>query len=171
MKLENVLAAQMCNFTILTIHNALTCLLKHFKKIHLTMTTKRQKKTMARTTIIFLEKKNHELIVMNDAPGLTDKSNGFSNFLTVIGKFGYISLYIFHIIYVPKSIWQMILSQTKVSNIFPSSIHLVKRVEQDSNSLVFRTNSMINVTKNGGTKICKAAQKVFGKTKRSKRKN
>ena len=59
----------------------------------------------------------------------------------------------------------MILSQTKVSNIFPSSIHLVKRVEQDSNSLVFRTNSVINVTKNGRTKICKAAQKIFGKTK------
>ena len=61
---------------------------------------------------------------MNDVPGLADKSNGFSNFLTVIGKFGYICLYIFYIIYVPKPIWQMILSQTKVFNIFPSSIHL-----------------------------------------------
>ena len=33
MKLENVFATQMSNFTILTIYQTLTYLLKHFKKI------------------------------------------------------------------------------------------------------------------------------------------
>ena len=84
-------------------------LLKHFKKIHLTMTTKRQKKTMTTTIVTFLErKKNDKLIVMDDASGLADKSNDFSTFLTVSRKFGFICLYIFHIIYPSKSIWQMI---------------------------------------------------------------
>ena len=61
---------------------------------------------------------------MEDVLGLADKSNYFSNFLTVSQKFDYICLYIFHIIYPTKSIWQMILSQTKIFNIFPYSIQL-----------------------------------------------
>ena len=73
------------------------------------MTTKRQKKTMTATIVIFLEKKEFDkLIVKDDGSGLEDKSNDFSNFLTVSRKFGYICLYIFHIIYPSKSIWQMI---------------------------------------------------------------
>ena len=44
------------------------------------------------------------------------------NFLTVSQKFGYICLYNFHIIYPTKSIWQMILSQTKIFNIFSSPL-------------------------------------------------
>ena len=60
---------------------------------------------------IFGENKNFDkLIVMDDVSGLADKSNHFANFLTVNRKFGYICLYIFHIIYPTKSIWQMILS-------------------------------------------------------------
>ena len=61
---------------------------------------------------------------MDNVSNLADKSNHFSNFLTVSRKFGYICLYIFHVIYPTKSIWQMILSQTKIFNIFPSSIQL-----------------------------------------------
>ena len=61
---------------------------------------------------------------MVDASSLAGKSNGFSDFLTVRRRFSYICLYIFHIIYPTKSIWQMILSQKKVVNIFPSSIQL-----------------------------------------------
>ena len=61
---------------------------------------------------------------MDDVSGLADKSNDFNNFLTVSRKFGYICLYIFHIIYLTKSIWQMILSQTKIFNILPSSVQL-----------------------------------------------
>ena len=73
---------------------------------------------------IFGEKKIDKLILMNDVSGLADKSNDFSNFLTVNQKSGYICLYIFHIIYLSKSIWQMILSQTKVFKVFSSSIQL-----------------------------------------------
>ena len=67
-------------------------------------------------------KKFDKLIVRDDVSGLADKSNNFANFLTISRKFGYICLYIFHIIYLTKSIWQMILSQTKTFNIFPSTI-------------------------------------------------
>ena len=61
---------------------------------------------------------------MENVLGLEDKSNDFSNFLTVSQKFVYICLYILHTIYLSKSIWQMILSHTKNFNIFPSSIQL-----------------------------------------------
>ena len=60
---------------------------------------------------------------MDDVSGLADKSNEFSNFLTVIQKVAYICLYIFHIIYPIKSTWQMILSQTNNFNIFLSRKH------------------------------------------------
>ena len=61
---------------------------------------------------------------MDDVSGLAEKSNNFADFLTVSRKFGCICLYIFNIIYPTKSIWQMILSQTKSFNIFPSTIQL-----------------------------------------------
>ena len=48
----------------------------------------------------------------------------FCKFFTVSPKFGYICLYIFHIIFLTKSIRQMVLSQTKIFNIFPSTIQL-----------------------------------------------
>ena len=55
---------------------------------------------------------------MDYVSGLADKSNDFSNFLTVSRKFGYICLYIFHIIYPTK------ISQTKIFDIFPLLIQL-----------------------------------------------
>ena len=60
---------------------------------------------------------------MDDVSGLADKSSDFSSFLTVSRKFGYISLYIFHILYPNKSP-RLITSQTKILNIFPLSIQL-----------------------------------------------
>ena len=71
---------------------------------------------------------------MDNVSGLTDKSNDFNNFLTVSQKLGYICMYIFHIIYPIKSIWQMMLSQTKMFNIFLSSIEL-------GNMLKYLTNN------------------------------
>ena len=65
-----------------------------------------------------------KLIVMDYVSGLADKSNDFSNFLSVSRKFGYICLYIFHTIYPTKSIWQGTLSQTKIFDIFPLLIQL-----------------------------------------------
>ena len=61
---------------------------------------------------------------MDNVSGLVDKPNEFSNFLTVSRKCDYTCLYIFHIIYWSKSVWQIILSQTKIFNVFPSAIQL-----------------------------------------------
>ena len=63
---------------------------------------------------IFGEKKIDKLIVMDDVPDLADKLNDSSNILTASRKF---VCTFFHIIYLSKSIWQMILSQTKIFNI------------------------------------------------------
>ena len=58
------------------------------------------------------------LIVMEDVSGLADKSNEFSNFLTLSRKSGYSCLYIFHIIFPNRSTWQMILAQRKIFHRF-----------------------------------------------------
>ena len=122
--MKNVPNILMSNFTILMTWTTLTYLLRNFRKKQQT-TTKRQITITINNCITFGEnKKFDKLIVMDNVSGLADKSNDFSNFLTVSRKFGYICLYIFHIIYPAKSIWQMILSQTKIFNIFPSSIQL-----------------------------------------------
>ena len=54
--------------------------------------------------------------------GLADKSETFVNFLTISRKFGITFVYIFHTIYPTRKNQQMILSQTKIFNIFTSSI-------------------------------------------------
>ena len=64
----------------------------------------------------------NKLIVMDDVSGLADKSNNFANFLTVPRKFNFTCVYVFHTIYPTRSNWQMILSQTKIFNIFPGSL-------------------------------------------------
>ena len=53
---------------------------------------------------------------------LADKSEMFTNFLTVSRKFGLTCVYIFHMIYPARQNWQMILAQTKIFNIFPGFI-------------------------------------------------
>ena len=55
---------------------------------------------------------------MDGVSGLADKLDDSSNFLIVSRKFGYICLYIFHILYLLKSVWEMILSQTNIFNLF-----------------------------------------------------
>ena len=40
-----------------------------------------------------------KLIIMDDVSGLADKSQEFSNFLTVSRKYGFSCLYVFHTIY------------------------------------------------------------------------
>ena len=83
-----------------------------------------EQKTNGNCNIFGEHKKFDRLIVMGKVSGLADKSNNFINFLTICRKFGYICLYIFHIIYPTKSIWQKILSQMKIFNIFLSAIQL-----------------------------------------------
>ena len=64
----------------------------------------------------------NKLIVMDDVSGLADKSNNFANFLTVSRKFNFSCVYVFHTMYPTRSNWQMILSQTKIFNIFLGSL-------------------------------------------------
>ena len=87
------------------------------------------------------KRKFNRLIVMDDVSGLADRSNKFSSFLTVSRKFGYIHVYFFHIIFPKKLIWQMILFQTKIFNVFPSAI-------QFGNMLKILTNNCDSETIN-----------------------
>ena len=62
------------------------------------------------------------LIIMDDVSGVADVSKKFANFLTVSRKFGYNCVYVFHVIVPASQIWQKIISQTNIFNIFPSSV-------------------------------------------------
>ena len=61
---------------------------------------------------------------MDEVSGLADKSNKFGNFLTVARKFNFTVVYVFHTMYPSKQNWQMIISQSKIFNIFPGSIQV-----------------------------------------------
>ena len=61
---------------------------------------------------------------MNNVSGLADKSNEFGNFFKVARKFNLTVVYVFHTMYLSKQNWQMIISQTKMFNTFPSSIQV-----------------------------------------------
>ena len=60
---------------------------------------------------------------MDDVSGLADKSQEFSNFLTVSRKFGFPCVSFFHTIYPERQNWEIIMSQTHIFNFFPGSIH------------------------------------------------
>ena len=64
-----------------------------------------------------------KLIIMDDVSGLANKSEEFSNFLTVSRKYGFSCLHVFHTIYPGRQSWEMIMSQTHIFNFFPASIH------------------------------------------------
>ena len=67
-------------------------------------------------------KKTDRLIVMDDVSGVVNISKKFANFLTVSRKFGYHCVYVFHVIASAKQMWQKIISQTNIFNIFPASV-------------------------------------------------
>ena len=64
------------------------------------------------------------LIVFDDVSGLANNSKKFPSFLTVVRKYNYNCVYIFHTIYQEKANWQTILSQTNIYNIFPATVPL-----------------------------------------------
>ena len=64
-----------------------------------------------------------KLIVMDNVSALADRSNNFSDFLTVSRKYGFSCLYVFHTIYPGRQNWEMIMSQTHIFSFFPGSIH------------------------------------------------
>ena len=59
---------------------------------------------------------------MDDVSGVADTSKKLANFLTVSRKFGYNCVYVFHVIVPASQIWQKIISQTNIFNIFPASV-------------------------------------------------
>ena len=63
-----------------------------------------------------------EIRKMDDVSGVADLSKKFANFLTVSRKYGYNVVYVFHVIIPTNQIWQKILSQTNIFNIFPASV-------------------------------------------------
>ena len=67
-------------------------------------------------------RKMDRLIVLDDVSGVADLSKKFANFLTVSRKYGYTVVYVFHIIIPSNQIWQKILSQTNILNIFLASV-------------------------------------------------
>ena len=62
------------------------------------------------------------LIAIDEVSGVVDVSKKLANFLTVSRKIGYNCVYIFHVIVPASQIWQKIISQTNVFNIFPASV-------------------------------------------------
>ena len=68
------------------------------------------------------DKKLDRLIIMDDVSGVTDISKKLANFLTVSRKFGYNCAYVFHVIVPASQIWQKIISQTNMFNIFIASV-------------------------------------------------
>ena len=66
-------------------------------------------------------KKMDRLIVMDDVSGVAGISRKLATFLNVSRKFGYHCVYVFHVI-ATSQIWQKIISQTNIFNIFPPSV-------------------------------------------------
>ena len=67
--------------------------------------------------------KMNKLIVMDEVSGLADRSNNFSDFLTVSRKCGFSCLYVFHTIYPGRQNWELIMYQTHIFGFFPGIIH------------------------------------------------
>ena len=67
-------------------------------------------------------KKLDRLIIIDDVSGVADVSEKFANFLTISRKFVYNCDYAFHVIVPASQIWQKIISQTNIFNIFPASV-------------------------------------------------
>ena len=81
------------------------------------------------------------LIVMDDVSGVADISKKIANFLTVSRKFEYHCVYVFHIIAPATQIWQKIISQTNIFNIFAAS------VPQNTVAKILQSNCILQLKK------------------------
>ena len=79
-------------------------------------------------------RKMNRLIIMDDVSDIADISKNFSNFLTVSRKFGYNCVYVFHVIVPSSQVWQKIISQTNIFDIFPASVpfNMVSKIIQSN---------------------------------------
>ena len=82
---------------------------------------------------------------MDDVSDIADFCKEFADFLTVCRKYRYDCVYVFDIIILQKKIWQKIISQTNIFNIFPSSVpyNMVSKILQ--NNCVQQTNKYVPV--------------------------
>ena len=86
-----------------------------------------------------------KVIVMDNISGLVNRSDEFANFLTVSRKYGLTCVYIFHTIHRTRQNWQMIMSQTKIFNFFPGSVHASSIVKTlPSFESRYKNNSITN---------------------------
>ena len=85
-------------------------------------------------------KKMDRVIVMANVSGVADISRKFATFLTVSRKFGYHCVYVFYVI-ATSQIWQKIISQSNIFDIFPSS------VLQNSDVKILQCNCIIQSKK------------------------
>ena len=87
----------------------------------------------------------NRLIILDDVSGVADISKKFANFLTVSRKYDYNVVYVFHVISHANQIWQKIISQTNIFNIFPASVpfNSVSKILQSN--CVSRSKSYIPV--------------------------
>ena len=76
---------------------------------------------------------------MDDVSGVADVSKKYRNFLTVLRKFGYNCVYVFHVIVPSNQIWQKIISQTNIFNIFLAS------VPHNTVAKIFQSNCILHV--------------------------
>ena len=90
-------------------------------------------------------KKMNRLIVLDDVSGVADSSKKFANFLNVSRKYGYNVVYVFHVIMPSNQIWQKILSQTNIFNIFPASVPLNSVTKILQSNRISRTKKYIPV--------------------------
>ena len=81
------------------------------------------------------------LIILGDVSVVADISKNFANFLTVLGKYGYNCVYVFHVIVPSSQIWQKIISQTNIFNIFPA------RVPYNTVSKIIQSNCILQSKK------------------------
>ena len=71
-------------------------------------------------------RKLDRLIIMDDVSGVADVSKKFANFLTVSRKFDYNCVYVFHFTVPASQIWEKIISQTNIFNIFHQLFHIIQ---------------------------------------------
>lgn len=105
---------------------------------------------------------------MRYVSSLADISKKFASYLIVARKLRYNCIYIFHVIFPKQSIWELIISQTNIFNIFPASVPIltVSKILQanylpSQNKKYFPINSLqinrlFNELANKYEKICLA---------------
>ena len=74
---------------------------------------------------------------MDNVSGVADVSKKLANFLTVSRKFGCNCVYVFHVIVPASQIWQKIISQTNIFNIFPAIVFFITLSQKLLKTTVF----------------------------------